>query len=69
MVKKAFLFGLLSSIAIFSSFEANSQYVYKKSALKKITKKEYSKKLSDKAKKEKQKRSHPFVYMYIRQSI
>lgn len=65
MAKKVLLFSLLFTVIILFSFNAISQYVYKKPAVKKINKEVYYKKLLDKQKKDKQNRSRPFVYMYI----
>jgi hypothetical protein len=55
---------ILSVLFICLSFEASSQFVYKNTTAKKITKKEYQKLLLQKREKDRQKRSRPFVYMY-----
>ena len=65
MNNKAILYLLLITGLTFFTNSADGQHVYKKATVKKITKKEYFKIISDKQKRDKQNRNRPFVYKFI----
>jgi hypothetical protein len=65
MNNKALFYILLITATAFFTNNASAQFIYKKPAVKKITKKEYRKLIADKQKKDRQNRNRTFVYRYI----